>query len=47
MGHIGTQELVVIIAVVGLILLGLVVGIGAIIYVICKAAQKPRPPSQE
>ena len=46
MGHIGTQELLVI-ALVGLTLLGVLVGVGAIIYVICKAAQKPKPPSQE
>ena len=43
--HFGAQELFIL-AGLGLILLGVVVGIGAIIFVICKAAQKPKPPSQ-
>jgi len=39
--HFGAQELWIII-VLGLILLGVAAGLVAIIYVICKAAQKPK-----
>ena len=44
--HLGMQELLVV-AIIGLIGIGVLAGIVAIIYVICKAAQKPKPPSQE
>lgn len=44
--HFGMQELLIV-AIIGLIGLGVVAGLVAVIYVVCKAAQKPKPPPQE
>lgn len=44
--HFGAQELLVI-AIIGLMVLAGLAGLVAVIYLICKAAQKPKPPPQE